>query len=71
MGSVVVLELRFVLSSLRQGEKSPSFYLGGTGVRSGDSDLDSPGVHQPCGGFIGPGRGVDKGDVVSGSWAGY
>jgi len=31
-------------------------------VRSGDSGLDSPEVHRPCGCIIGPGRGIDKGD---------
>jgi len=31
-------------------------------VRSGDSVLDSPEVHRPCGWIIGPGQGVDKGD---------
>jgi len=32
------------------------------GVRSGDSDSDSPEVHRPRGWIIGSGWGVDKGD---------
>ena len=31
-------------------------------MRDGDSGLDSPEAHGPCGWIIGPGAGVDKGD---------
>ena len=34
-------------------------------VRGGDSGMDSSGVHGPRGRFIGPGRGVDRGDELS------
>jgi len=33
-------------------------------VRSGDSGLDSPEVHRPCGRSVGHSRGVDKGDEL-------
>ena len=46
----------FVLSFPSVGAESLSFYLREAGVRMGDSDLDSPEVHGPCGRLIGPGR---------------
>jgi len=37
-------------------QKTSVLYLSGTGVRNGDSDLDSREVYGPRGRLIGPGR---------------
>jgi len=58
----VVFVLRIL--SCRE-EESHSFYSQRSSVRSGDSDLDSPEAHRPCGRSIGHGRIVDKGDEFS------
>jgi len=46
-------------------EESLSFYSESSSVRSGDSGLDSPEAHRPCGRSIGHGWVVDKGDQFS------
>jgi len=45
-----------VLFSLPSERKTSVLYLSDTGVRGGDSDLDSPEVHGPRGQLIGSGR---------------
>ena len=49
MGSVVVLVRMFAVIFLPLGQKTSVLYLSETGVRGGDSDLDSPEVHGPHG----------------------
>ena len=52
--SVVVLVRMFVLF-VPSERKTSALYLSEAVVRTGDSDLDPPEVHGPCGRLIGPG----------------
>ena len=45
-----------MLFFLPSGRKTSVLYLSDAIVRDGDSDLDSPEVHGPCGRPLGPGR---------------
>jgi len=51
--------------SFSSGGRISLFYSESSGVRSGDSGLDSPEAQRPRGRSIGHGRGVDKGDEFS------
>jgi len=62
-GGVLVMFVLRILS--RWEEEFLPFYSESSSVRSGDSGLDSPEAHRPCGRSIGHGRGVDKGDEFS------